>query len=117
MTVEADLPGTLSISDTELCALLSNGLENALSAAGALEEADLRWIRCYCGVRAGKLLIEVENPYRGTVVMRDGLPASTREGHGYGCRSIQTIVTRRWGLYEFKAENGVFTLRVALPLR
>lgn len=117
LTVEADLPGTLSISDTELCTLLSNGLENALSAAGALEEAGLRWIRCYCGIRAGKLLIEVENPYRGTVVMRDGLPASTREGHGYGCRSIQTIVTRRWGLYEFKAENGVFTLRVALPLR
>ena len=35
LTVEAGLPEALSLSDTEVCALLSNGLKNALNAARA----------------------------------------------------------------------------------
>lgn len=117
LTVKAAIPDTLSVADTELSAILSNGLENALTAAGALAEEDRRWISCSCSIRAGKLLIEIMNPYAGTVVMRDGLPVSSREGHGYGCRSIQAIVERNHGMCEFKAERGIFTLRVVLPMR
>ena len=115
LAVKADLPEVLSIPDTELCALLSNGLENALAAAGALDE-NRRWITCFCGIRASKLLIEIKNPCAGKIVMRDGLPASGREGHGYGCRSIQTITHACHGLCEFTAEDGIFTLRAAMPL-
>lgn len=115
MTLEADLPASVAISDTELCALLSNGLENALNAAGALKE-NRRWVEFYCGVRAGKLLIEIKNPYEGDIVMCDDLPVSDSEGHGYGCRSIQTIVRRSRGLCAFSPENGVFTLRIVLPI-
>ena len=115
LTVKAELPPVLSIPDTELCALLSNGLENALAAAGALDE-NRRWISCFCGIRASKLLIEIKNPCVGKIVMRDGLPVSQREGHGYGCRSIQTIAQTCHGLCEFTAEDGIFTLRAAMPV-
>lgn len=115
LTVKAELPPMLSISDIELCALLSNGLENALAAAGALDE-NRRWISCFCGIRASKLLIEIKNPCVGTIPMRDGLPVSQREGHGYGCRSIQTITQTCHGLCEFTAEDGIFTLRAAMPV-
>lgn len=115
MTVEAALPALVSVSDTELCALLSNGLENALNAAAALKE-NRRWVEFYCGVRAGKLLIEIKNSYAGELVFQDGLPQATQPGHGHGCRSIQTIAHTHRGLCEFNAENGVFTLRVALPM-
>lgn len=37
--------------------------------------------------------------------MRDGLPVSERAGHGYGCRSIQTIAERRGGLL-FSSPRG-----------
>ena len=113
--MEATLPGAVSISDTELCALLSNGLENALNAVGELKE-NRRWVEFYCGVRLDKLLIEIKNPYTGEIPFRDGLPESTRPSHGYGCRSIHTIARTHRGLCEFKAENGIFTLRVALPM-
>ena len=116
LNVNADLPDSPAIPDVELCALFSNALENAIAAAGAMEEAQ-RWVSCVCTVRAGKLLIEVKNPYKGAVVMRDGLPASNRKGHGYGCSSIRTIAERNHGLCEFKAERGVFTLRMVLPVR
>ena len=70
----------------------------------------------FCGVRAGKLLIEIKNPYRGQILFQNGLPTSALPGHGHGCRSIQTIAQAHRGLYDFKAEDGVFTLRVALPI-
>lgn len=115
LTLEAPLSGALTISDTELCALLSNGLENALNAVEALEESR-RWIKLYCGTRLGKLLIEIKNPYTGQILFRDGLPAGTRPSHGHGCRSIHMIAQTRRGLCEFKAENGIFILQVALPM-
>ena len=114
-TVEAKLPKELSISDTELCSILSNGLENALHAIATLE-GPLKWVELYCGVRLNKLLIEIKNPYAGEIAMRDGLPVSGREGHGYGCRSIQSIAAQNGGLCTFDTEHGVFTLRVMLPL-
>ena len=115
LTPEVSLPGSLANSDTELCALLSNGLENALNAVEELEE-DRRWVEFYCGVRLGKLLIEIKNPYAGQISFHDGLPESSQPGHGYGCPSIRTITQLHRGLCEFKAEKGIFTLRVALPL-
>lgn len=117
LTVEAELPGVLGIPDTELCALLSNGLENALVSTLNLTEKSRRWIRCTCGVCADKLLIEIKNPYDGDISMCDGLPAANRKGHGYGCRSIQAIVKNSRGLCAFRPENGIFTLRIVLPLR
>ena len=113
-TVEARLPKALSISDTELCSILSNGLENVLHAVAPLEEP-LKWVELYCGIRLNKLLIEIKNPYSGGITMRDGLPVSGREGHGYGCRSIWSIAAQNGGLCVFDAEHGVFTLRVMLP--
>lgn len=109
------LPGALSISDTELCALLSNGLENAFHAVEAMNE-NRRWVEFYCGVRAGKLLIEIKNPFGGPLTFHNGLPVTAEANHGHGCRSIQAITLAHRGLCEFKADNGVFTLRAALPV-
>lgn len=115
LKVETKLPQKLSLSDTELCSVLSNGLENALHAAAALEEPR-KWVELYCGIRLNKLLIEIKNPYSGEVTMRDGLPVSSRDGHGCGCRSIQSIAEQHRGLCSFDPNDGMFTLRVMLPL-
>lgn len=115
LTVDARLPHTLPVSDTELCAILSNGLENALHAVSGLD-APHKWIELYCGTHTNKLLIEIKNPCFDDVLMRDGLPVSAQEGHGYGCRSIRAISEQNGGLCDFEAESGCFTLRVVLPI-
>ena len=115
LTVDASLPNDVAISDTELCSLLSNGLENALHAVVDLP-ADRKQISLYCGVRQNKLLIEIRNPCAGPIAMRDGLPISDREGHGYGCRSIQAIAQRNGGLCVFSARQGQFLLQIMLPV-
>lgn len=114
LTIEARLPKVHSISDTELCAVMSNGLENALNAVAKLKTPD-KWVEFYCETKRNKLLIEIKNPYSGEVMMQDGLPVSQQADHGYGCHSIRTIAQRHHGLCSFEADSGIFTLRVALP--
>lgn len=116
LCVDARVPSELSISDTELCSLLSNALENALRVTAELEPASRRIVKLYCGIRLNKLLIEVRNPCDAPPEMRNGIPVSNRVGHGYGCRSIQAIAQRRGGLCQFRTEGGTFLLQVMLPV-
>ena len=75
LTAELRLPAALSIPDTELCTVLSNGLENAFRAVSGLDEQQ-RTVSLYCGVRPNKLLLEIKNPYQGEIVMCERLPVS-----------------------------------------
>jgi len=116
MTVDAKLPGSIPLSDTELCSLLSNGLENAISAASCLEP-ECRNISVKAMVHKSNLLILIENPYTGTVAMKNGIPQASLEGHGYGTHSISAIADAHGGQAIFSAEDGLFTLKIMLPLR
>lgn len=115
LEIKAILPKNIPLTDTELCSVISNGLENALRAVSYPEVSD-KWVEFYCDVKQNKLFIQMKNPYAGQVVIRDELPVSDREGHGYGCYSIQTIAQRNGGLCSFEAKNGLFALRLSFPL-
>lgn len=114
--MDTSLPPELPISDTELCAILSNGLENALQAVLELEKPE-RWVELYAGIRQNNLLIEIKNPCKGEVRIQNGLPVSRRVGHGFGCQSIRAIAEQNRGICMFEVEKGVFALRVALPVK
>ena len=116
LLVEANLPQELPISDTELCAVFSNGFENALAAVSQVEDTALRTVRVSCTTNRDKLLILIQNAYNGKVEMENGIPISSQEGHGFGCRSIAAIAEKRRGFSTFKAEDGIFTLRVVIPM-
>lgn len=116
LSVDAKLPGTIPLSDTEFCSLLSNSLENAITAAAACPDSMSRVVSVMARVHRDKLLISVENPYSGRVTMKDGLPQSPFEGHGYGTRSIVSIAEGHGGQMIIGAENGVFTLKIMIPL-
>ena len=115
LKIHATLPKKLSLSDTELCSVISNGLENALRAASSPEVKN-QWASICCEVKKDQLLLQIQNAYSGQVIMENGLPVSKREGHGYGCLSIQTIAQKNHGLCSFHAEDGVFTLRFMIPI-
>ena len=110
--------GQLAINDTELCSLLSNALENAISAAAGVETEELRKVDLRIAIKDGKLLISTENAYAGQVKMNGGLPQSQSQepGHGLGIKSMASIVEGYGGLYSFQASDGVFLLRLVLPL-
>ncbi|HHV65441.1 MAG TPA: sensor histidine kinase [Peptococcaceae bacterium] len=64
------MPQKLSISETELCALLSNSLENAIEAAAKVTDEQLRKIRISCHIHKGNLLIFIENNFTGELQWR-----------------------------------------------
>ena len=116
LDLDVSAPAELPFGDTELCSLISNGLENALHAAEPLS-GPKKWISFYCAVQRGQLLLEIKNPYAGEISMKNGLPQTDRAGHGYGCRSIQTVAEQCGGLCRFRAEHGTFLLQLALPMQ
>lgn len=117
LSIKAELPQILPLSDTELCALLSNSLENALNAAIRLPDPANRTISVFFCIRQDNLLLEIKNPCQGEIVMEDGLPLSPSPGVHCGCRSIRSIALRRQGMCSFAAEGGIFTLRVVIPMK
>ena len=116
MKVDVKLPSSIPLSDTELCSLLSNGLENAIFAAARLD-SERRVVSFKAMVHKSNLLILIENPYVGEIVMKSGLPQSSLEGHGYGTHIIAAIADAHGGQAIFSAEEGVFTLKIILSLR
>jgi two-component system sensor histidine kinase AgrC len=117
IAVDANLPGSLPFPETELCALLPNGLENAITAAALVGEEQPKTVRIGCHLHKDNMLILIENSCAGEVIMENGLPQSSREGHGFGVKSMALIAKKHNGYCSFKASDGIFTLKIVLPLK
>lgn len=102
---------------TELCLILNNALENALTASLTMPEGD-RVIKVQAAVRQNLFLLRVSNRFDGEVEMENGLPVSGKEGkeHGYGLSNIRQAAVRRDGNMECRVESGYFVLDVTLPV-
>lgn len=115
MKIQGALPAFIIVSDSDLCVLLSNALENALNACRPLAAEG---VACTIEVRfferESKLFLQVINPCGGQVRFENGLPVSDRPGHGIGVQSICAIVQRYGGVYSFTVEEGKFILRISV---
>ena len=80
LSVDACVPEILPVSGTELCPLLSSGLENAITAVSAapIPEKKRRRYKLRCMVYKEKLLLSVRNPCEGDIVLQAGLPQTNR---------------------------------------
>ena len=81
------IPEKLRISDVDLTALLSNGLENAIHAVSDLSVSK-RIIKLDMHMNHDKLLISLKNTYAIKPQIIDGLPYTSEAGHGFGTKSI-----------------------------
>ncbi len=115
-SVNAFIPQSISITETDLCALLSNGLENAVNACLQMTAEQTKTIYINCRLHKEKLLILIENSFTGKVAEEQGLPKSDQPGHGFGVKSMVMIINKYKGYYSYTAEKGIFTSRIILPL-
>ena len=115
LNVQGAIPAFILVSDSDLCVLLSNALENAIYACQPMAAAG---IPCDIDVqvyeRSSKLFLQVTNPCRNTILFENGVPVSNRPGHGIGVQSICAIVERYGGIYSFSVQDGRFVLRLSL---
>lgn len=108
LTVDAKLPDLLPFSDTELCSLLSNALENAIHACEQMADKNKRFINLRVYSKNTKLCIDIRNRYQAEPLFRQGLPTSKEQGHGFGTKSIAHIVEKHGGVFQFSVKDGWF---------
>lgn len=101
----------------DLCAILSNALDNALEATMQVHDAE-RVVHVRIMTVSGCLTIKVENPYSGTLRRENGRLLTSKDNpsmHGLGLISIAHSVEKYGGDYSIRAQDGVFVLSIAIP--
>lgn len=111
LTVEARMPESVPFSDTELCSLLSNALENAITACAGVADIERREIRLRIYPKNNKLCIDIRNSYADEPVFAEGIPVSERQNHGFGTKSMAHIVEKHCGVYRFYVKDGWFVFQ------
>lgn len=109
-TIEVD---EMKTDEILFSSILSNALDNALNAQEGLGEG-MRNIRLMLKTDHGKLLLSVENPTADSPAFADGLPITTRKGHGYGAQSIRYMTERLGGNCQFTMQDNTFIVRVVI---
>lgn len=111
------IPKQLSVSDTDLCVVLGNGLENAIEANMRLDERNARFVSTEAGILNGQLLVKIENAYDGRVNLNGDDYLSTKAGafHGIGLHNIQRVVEAYGGYAKAFHTGQIFKLMIAFP--
>lgn len=108
LTVDVKLPDSLTFSDTELCSLLSNALENAIHACENIADSNERYIKLRMFSKNNKLCIDIRNSYQIEPIFHQGFPVSKEQGHGFGTKSMAHIVEKHGGICQFSFKDGLF---------
>jgi len=110
--MDISVPAEILIREMDLCVILGNILDNAIGSIGMCKEHP----SCSILFRhdGGKLYLEVQNSCETSVSFQNGIPLSTRSGHGYGCKSIVYITEKYHGICSFELQENIFVTRVIL---
>jgi sensor histidine kinase regulating citrate/malate metabolism len=118
ITVKAALPKKFKISETELCVIVGNMLDNSIEACMNLKNQNSRYINIDIGIHKSMLYINVVNSADENVKKIGNRFISTKDSpsHGFGLLSIDRIVTKYDGFINRQNEAGVFTTEIMIPM-
>lgn len=110
--IELDIPRELPVDSLELSMVVSNLLENAITACLKREDSKSFHINFICRNR-GRLLLEMENPCPAdTALDENGYPVALEEGHGEGSKSTIAFAKKYDGELIYQIEHGIFRARL-----
>ena len=115
MHVKVNDLSSVAIVTNELVVLLSNLLDNAIEGAGSADEKD-REITVDITENAGCLNVRITNHYNENA-QSDIIAAGKGHIHkGLGISIAKNAAEENKGMFEYTAENGIFTAMVVLPV-
>ncbi|MGO4945512.1 sensor histidine kinase [Blautia sp. Sow4_E7] len=98
----------LSISDTDLCCLLGNALDNAVTACDTCDKE--RYITILSEREQNILLLTIDNSFDGIVLKKENkiLSRKRENEEGIGIRSMRQICEKYDGISRFEADGKKF---------
>jgi len=113
--VKAEAPETLPISDTDICSLVMNIMNNAVKAAG-VAGAVLPFIRLNIHVKNNYFAITCQNSADTPRREQEDKKEKTVREHGLGLKIIEEITEKYNGMLKTSQADGTFEIRIAIPL-
>ena len=111
------IPENISIDNIELGLIFTNAIENAINACKKIDSPKDRKITILCKEHFSQLYIQISNTFWGNIVWRGAIPVSAEKGHGFGTRSIVSIVEKYKGTYQFSKVNDTFKVSIILKYK
>mgnify|MGYP002509677608 CR=1 FL=1 len=113
--VKACVPQKLELTETEVCVLVGNLMENALEACRRQTKGE-RYILARLEKREKQMFfISVQNSYSHTIIEKQKkFISSKRNEYGIGMLSISHIVKQHEGMMRVQYSEGVFTVNVLM---
>jgi sensor histidine kinase regulating citrate/malate metabolism len=117
ISAKAVVPTNITISETDLCVIIGNLLDNAIEACLRMEDEAKRFIRVYIDLKRDTLYISVTNSSVGKIRKKDGQYVSSKKAnHGFGLIRVDKMIDKYAGYIKRRDEDGAFTTEVMLPL-
>lgn len=103
------------LEDKDICVLLGNLLDNAIEAAGDVENNN-PWIRIRLEKIEEMFFVEIANSFSDKIIRSKGNFLSSKqdkEMHGYGLKSVKRIVMEYEGEISFREKDGQFVVSIS----
>lgn len=106
--ISANASRDLDVSPQDLVIVIANLFENAIHAT-VKHKGKKKLIDISIKGSAQRLLIKVENPCRNNLTFDETL-------YGVGIRSVIATTNKYEGMYDFTAEDGIFSAKISLNI-
>ncbi|MGL4741427.1 MAG: GHKL domain-containing protein [Sarcina sp.] len=103
----------LKINDSELASLLSNILDNAIEGSQRIEDGE-KFIEVDLKIDSAALILKVKNTSNSNINTNKTSKIDSSK-HGFGVKSIMSIVKKYDGNISFENENKIFKVVVYIP--
>lgn len=113
--IQADKSVYLPMTDSEICVLFGNLLDNAIEASAQIKE-EKKWIKVSLGQQKEMFFLNIINNYTKAPVMCRGEYVTTKQqkdDHGYGLKSAKRIVEKYEGILNLHNADGKFEVRMS----
>jgi len=107
------------ISVLDILSIFGNAMDNAIESVKTIQQLEKRIIKLAVFAQNQLLFIKLDNYYVNELNIVDGNYLTTKKdklNHGYGIKSIKSIVEKYGGSVRISTENHWFSLMILLPI-
>ena len=118
-TCMADGRAVSFLDPIDLYTMLGNALENAIESTAQVPDLQKRFLSVNIWRKERMAFLKIENYCETVPRIQNGLPVTTKSNpseHGYGMRSIQSVIQRYDGELKISTVDHIFTLAVIIPI-